>query len=404
MEILPIVSTLRRHKTTATLVVLEIALTCAIVCNALFLIQDRLARMDRISGTAENELLEISVAGIGTTADPAALTEQDLVALRAIPGVHAAASINMAPYGNSSWNSDVSTVPHDPSGRNVALYMGRGAIETLGVRLLAGRLFQDDELVTLDAAEGKSTHVPSAIITRSLADKRYPGGDAVGKALYVTGDDPQIVVGVIDDLLRPNDNEHPGQAYESVVLPVKLAITESGRYLLRVDPDQRGAVLATVEPTIDRVDPSRVLVRQRSLEEARRDYYRQDRAMAYLLGGVSIGLLLITALGVVGLASFWVQQRTRQIGIRRALGATRGDIRRYFMVENFILATAGIALGMALAYAINLWLMSKYQVPRLPADVLPIGALLLWLLGQVAVLGPATRASLIAPAVATRTV
>ena len=246
--------------------------------------------------------------------------------------------------------------------------------------------------------------MPSVIITRSLADKLYPGGDAVGKAVYVTGDDPQIVVGVIDDLLRPNDNQHPGQAYESAVLPVKLAIYEGGRYVLRVDPDQRDAVLAAVAATLDRVDPSRIVVRQRSLEAARRDYYRQDRAMAYLLGGVSIALLLITALGVVGLASFWVQQRTRQIGIRRALGATRGDIRRYFMVENFILATAGIALGMALAYAINLWLMSKYQVPRLPADVLPIGALLLWLLGQLAVLGPATRASTIAPAVATRSV
>jgi putative ABC transport system permease protein len=404
MEILPIVSTLRRHKMAAALVILEIALTCAIVCNALFLIHDRLARMDRASGTAEDELVEVSIAGIARAADAAALTEQDLAALRAIPGVHAAASVNMAPYGNSSWNSDVSTVPHDPTGRNVALFMGKDAVETLGVRLLAGRLFQPDEYVTLDAAEGKVTHVPSIVITRSLADKLYPGGDAVGKPLYATGDDPQVVVGVIDDLLRPNDHQHPGQAFEAMVLPVKLAISESGHYLLRADPDQRDAVLATVEATLDRVDPSRVLVRKRTIEEARRDYYRQDRAMAYLLGGVSLALLLITALGVVGLASFWVQQRTRQIGIRRALGATRGDIRRYFMVENFILATAGIAIGMALAYAINLWLMAKYDVPRLPADVLPIGALLLWMLGQLAVLGPATRASLIAPAIATRSV
>ena len=94
-----------------------------------------------------------------------------------------------------------------------------------------------------------------------------------------------------------------------------------------------------------------------------------------LLIGVALALLFVTALGIVGLASFWVQQRTRQIGIRRALGATRGDILRYFQTENFILATLGIVLGMALAYAINLLLMSKYQVPRLPAEFLPIGAL-----------------------------
>jgi putative ABC transport system permease protein len=126
--------------------------------------------------------------------------------------------------------------------------------------------------------------------------------------------------------------------------------------------------------------------------------------MAYLLIGVSLGLLVITALGIVGLASSWVQQRTRQIGIRRALGATRGDILRYFQVENFILTTAGIAAGMGLAYAINLWLMGAYEVPRLPAQVLPAGAVLLWLLGQLAVLGPARRASAISPAIATRTV
>ncbi len=126
--------------------------------------------------------------------------------------------------------------------------------------------------------------------------------------------------------------------------------------------------------------------------------------MAYLLAGVSVALLVITALGVVGLASFWVQQRTRQIGVRRALGATRGDILRYFQLENFILATAGIALGMALAYAINLWLMHSYQVARLPAGYLPVGAVLLWMLGQLAVLGPALRAAMIPPAIATRTV
>ena len=126
--------------------------------------------------------------------------------------------------------------------------------------------------------------------------------------------------------------------------------------------------------------------------------------MAYLLVIAAVALLVITALGMVGLASFWVQQRTRQIGIRRALGATRGDILRYFQLENFILATAGIVLGMGMAYWMNLFLMDKYEVARLPAEFLPIGALLLWLLGQVAVLGPALRASLIPPAVATRTV
>ncbi len=111
---------------------------------------------------------------------------------------------------------------------------------------------------------------------------------------------------------------------------------------------------------------------------------------------------MVTALGIVGLASFWVQQRTKQIGIRRALGATRGQILRYFQTENFLLASVGIVLGMLLAYSINLWLMGAYELPRMPITYLPIGAVLLWLLGQIAVFGPAHRAAAVPPAVATR--
>jgi putative ABC transport system permease protein len=177
-----------------------------------------------------------------------------------------------------------------------------------------------------------------------------------------------------------------------------------GNSSMRVDPTRAAEVLGGVDKVIEKADSSRIMLKRQTFAEVRREYFKQDRAVAWLLGGVSIALLVITALGVVGLASFWVQQRTRQIGIRRALGATRGDILRYFQLENFILATAGIVLGMGMAYAINIWAMDKFEVGRLPAEFLPIGALLLWLLGQIAVLAPALRASLIPPAVATRTV
>ena len=126
--------------------------------------------------------------------------------------------------------------------------------------------------------------------------------------------------------------------------------------------------------------------------------------MAWLLVAVIVALLVVTALGIVGLASFWVAQRTKQIGVRRALGATRGQVLRYFQTENFLLATVGIALGMLMAYGINLMLMDRYELPRLPAMYLPVGAVALWLLGQVAVFGPARKAASVPPAVATRSV
>jgi putative ABC transport system permease protein len=126
--------------------------------------------------------------------------------------------------------------------------------------------------------------------------------------------------------------------------------------------------------------------------------------MAWMLVAVIVALLVVTALGIVGLASFWVQQRTKQIGVRRALGATRGQVLRYFQTENFLLATLGIVLGMLLAYGINQLLMGKYELPRLPLAYLPFGAVTLWLLGQLAVFWPARRAAAVPPAVATRSV
>jgi putative ABC transport system permease protein len=402
MDFFQILSTLRRHRTAALLIILEIALTCAIVCNAVFLVRSRLARMDIPSAIAESELVRVRLTGIGTRTDASALTAQDLTAMRAIPGVKQAACVDMVPFGNSSWNNSISTINHDPTPPiNVAMYMGRDLVPTFGLHLIAGRDFTPEEYTEFDDPKAK---VPSVIITRAIAERLFPGKNAIGKALYVNGDDPQIVVGEIDQIARPNDVNGVEYAGYSVLVPVSIAYTIGGNYMLRVDPDRQQEVLAAVDGVLDKVNPNRIILGHQTFAEVRRDYFKQDRAMAYLLVGVSIALLVITALGVVGLASFWVQQRTRQIGIRRALGATRANILHYFQIENFILATVGIVIGMGMAYAINLWLMRAYHVDRLPASFLPIGAALLWLLGQVAVLGPALRASMIPPAIATRTV
>ena len=109
-------------------------------------------------------------------------------------------------------------------------------------------------------------------------------------------------------------------------------------------------------------------------------------------------------LGIVGLASFWVTRRIKQIGTRRALGARRFNIRSYFQTENGIMVVIGIALGIVLTYGFNLWLMENYNAPRLPWFYLPIGAAVVFALGQIAVLGPASRAARVSPAVATRSV
>ncbi|AKU51043.1 FtsX-like permease family protein [Xanthomonas arboricola] len=400
MEIRPILSTLRRHKTAAALIVLEVALSCAIISNALFLIGDRLERTQRPSGLAENELVTFVISGIGGDEDARALTETDLSALRSIPGVKYASSVSQIPYGDSMWVSGLKlTADQKNSTINVNDYTGDSqTLDTMGLTLIQGRRFTEGEFTWSD---DKTATIPSVILTKSAADKLFPGQSALGKSIY-RDDTPMKIVGIVEHLARVNDYGGAAVYDDSMLTPVKMTYKDGGRYLLRTDPARRDEVLRQAVAALEKNSTSRIIERPRVFEQMRRNFYRQDRSMAWLLITMSIALLIVTALGIVGLASFWVQQRTKQIGIRRALGATRGQILRYFQIENFLMASVGIVLGMLLAYSINVWLMARYELPRLPVLYLPIGALLLWALGQIAVYWPARRAAMVPPAVATR--
>ncbi len=137
---------------------------------------------------------------------------------------------------------------------------------------------------------------------------------------------------------------------------------------------------------------------------ARDEAYQDDRGLVVVLSVVCASLLAVTAFGIVGLTSYWVAQRRRQIGIRRALGATRNAIMRYFQTENLLIAGAGAAMGVALAVALNLWMVSAFEMQRLNTGYAMVGAAVVLLLGQAAVLWPAFKAASIPPAMATRAV
>lgn len=406
MELRPILSTLRRHKTAAALIVLEIALSCAIICNAMFLIGGRLERINRPSGVAEDEIVHIQITGIDQDDNAAALTASDLAALRALPGVKSTSVTNQVVFSNNSWNSGIDLSPDQtqPTLRTTVYFGDETLPETLGLKLVAGRFFRADEMVDWEAynAPGANVAIPVAIITREIADKLWPGQDPLGKTLYSWGESGSRVVGVVERLARTNNAGGPEVYYHSMILPLRIPYNAGGNYLIRTTPERRAAVLKAGVEALQRNGPNRIVLEQQTLQEMRHDFYRQDRAMSWMLVIVSVLLLVITALGIVGLASFWVAQRTKQIGVRRALGATRGQILRYFQLENFVLTTAGIVIGMLLAYALNQLMMSKVELPRLPAIYLPIGAMTLWLLGQLSVFGPARRAAAVSPAIATR--
>ncbi|WP_329741140.1 ABC transporter permease [Dyella sp. A6] len=410
MPIRPILSSLRRHKVAVWLLVLEIALTCAIICNAIFMIGNRLHRMHMPSGVDEHALVQIKLAAIAPIPDIYAQAREDLAVLRGVPGAQAVALTNQIPFQTSSSNVSIRTSPSQAHTiLSASSYFGEDLPQTMGMRVVAGRDLRPDEfvdagIVVKDLATGETKGLPAVLlVTQALAQRLWPGQNPLGKLVYVTPTLGLRVVGVLAHLARANPYNDAVAQY-SVIMPLFMGAGRDQSYIIRTRPQDRERVLKAAVAALKKANPERVVIEQRTFDQVRQKYFANDRAMAGILVGVIVALLIVTALGIVGLASFWVGQRRRSIGIRRAVGATRGDILRYFLTENFLLASIGIALGMVLAYGINLFLMTRYELPRLPAIYFPVGAIALWAIGQLAVLGPALRAAAVPPVVATRSV
>ena len=402
MPLRPLLASLTRHKLTVLLLALQVGLTCAIVCNVVFMIVNRTAQMRQPSGVAEDELVMIESIGLDEGENPLARHAADLAALRNIPGVTAVAAVDALPFNGNDWSNGIATTPNTDTDLTATAYNSTpGELGTLGLHLLEGRDFQPDEYLPMDSAHDWAgiNHVPVTIITRTLAERLFPGRSALGKVIY-PGDNPVRIVGVVDHLLRPHLREAASNDYSTLfpMLPDNNDVT----YVLRTAPQERERVLKQMADVLNQLDGNRILRKAQTFSQLRTDFFRRNRTMIGLLLAAAAGLLFVTALGIAGLASFWVQQRRRSIGIRRAIGATRSHILCYFQAENFLIVGGGIVPGMLLAYALNLWLMTHYELPRLPFLYLPIGAVLLWLLGQCAVLGPALRAAAVPPVMATR--
>jgi putative ABC transport system permease protein len=159
--------------------------------------------------------------------------------------------------------------------------------------------------------------------------------------------------------------------------------------------------MKAAEAQLYALDENRIL-HNKSMQQVRADAYRGDHGLIVLLTCICVALLVVTAFGIIGLTSYWVAQRRQQIGIRRALGATRRAIVRYFQTENFMIAATGAVVGIAFAMALNLWMVRSFEMVRMNDSRAVLGACIIVLLGQCAVLWPALRAASIPPALATR--
>jgi putative ABC transport system permease protein len=404
LAVRPILSALLRNRTGAVLVALQIAIALAVLVNALYIVVQRAEKMRRPTGIDVDNVIVISSKGFTERFQASSSLREDLAWLRALPGVVAATASGAIPLSNGG---DISPLVTRPDERRTDSYnnleIDEQGLDALGLRLVAGRNFRATDIQPALSIGDASRFVPEIIVSRALAARLYPHESALGKPVYDSLSQVATIVGVVDPAMGcfPS-SDHPDWVYFMPRYPYGFG---SGvRYLVRTRPGQRAALLSVIESHLSKSNPDRVVSSVRPLNFYRDLTYLADRAMEIYLATVTTLLVAVTCLGIFALATFNVSTRTKQIGTRRAVGARRRDIVRYFLIENGLITTAGVVVGCALALAAGYWLSLEYSLPRLNLYYLVGGVLLLWGIGQLAAWQPARRASAVSPSVATRTV
>ncbi|MBX9870126.1 MAG: FtsX-like permease family protein [Burkholderiaceae bacterium] len=410
MTIRPIFSALLRNKTAPLLVILQVAISLAILCNMMYIVNLRLSAAVRPSGiNAERDIFRLFYRPIDafSSQENKARKELQKQLLAALPGVVSVASTNQTPFGTSDSRTSIATDRKQiqPT-TNAGFYeTSDSLVKTLGLRLLAGRDFTPDDVVDRDENLSVRTNPKVVIVSQALAKLMYPDvSSVIGQSLlFGTGNDADEaqIIGVVETLITPSA-ENAADSNYTVISPVRN-LNRSSNFVIRTEAGQRDRVMLAAQEVLKKSSNNLAVIKADTLENDRERRYHADKGLAWMLVAVSVLLLLVTASGIVGMSTLWVAQRTKQIGVRRALGARKIDILWYFITENLIISSVGIALGVLLAVVLNQILVSQFELSKLPIAYLFIAPVIFWLLGVLAVIDPARRAANISPATATRT-
>jgi len=401
MEIGPIWRAMLQSKGGYILIALQIAVTMAIMVNAIAIMQERSIKMARPSGVDEANMFSLVSVGFKPDMDEMSLIKEDLDQLRNLPGIIDVVATNSHPLRQGGWSEGLHREPGvGKSVSSSAIYfVDEHGLDAFGVNLVDGENFAPEE-VSWDS-DSDDFWPATVIITQALAEDLFPDheGSYVGKEFWFNDDNPANIVGVVERLQAPWPTWTGVE--RSMLVPLQRE-SEFVRYVVRTEAGRRDELMPEVEELLSQSNRDRIIRSVSTVEEARKLAYLGDAAMIKILTFVVTLLTAITGLGIVGLASFSVARRTRQIGIRRALGATKPAIVRYFMLENFIVSSVGVVTGGILAIALNIAMVQAFSLTPLAWYVIPVAMITLWIVGQTAVAGPARKASNISPAIATR--
>jgi len=402
LQIKPILSTLMRNKSGPILLLIQIILSVAIVANASFIISERIALMDRDSGTAEEEVFNFRLYSFDSSIDLESQIQRDIRAIRELPGVIDAATTSMVPLSGGGWSSGYTVGSSEEKAKDTegaAIYYGdEHIVNSLGVELIEGRNFYEEEI--LIGSPDLATH---GIVSKAFAKETWGDEPAIGQIMYAGdfGEMPIKIIGVVDKLQGAWVNS--SYLDNSVILNVQL-VNVFTKVLVRAEVGTLAQLKEAIPATLHKDNRNRVIEGFTLISEHRKRVYRNHELMATVLSMMVVLLLLITSLGLAGMVMFNIERRTKQIGTRRALGAKKRDIISFFLVENYIICLAGGVIGALVAVQLGQQLMSLYSLPQLELIYPLVTVAGLIVLTTIAVIVPARKAARISPAIATRSV
>lgn len=387
-----ILRALRKHRTICVLIVVQVAIACAILGNGLHLVSQRYALQRLPTGLDEGHLVVLEVEALQGRLEEVQRAEV-LATVAALPGVDATAYVNALPF---SGRGGAFKLVHEGAierQTDAALYYGSvGFMETLGVQIVVGRGFAPGDFQPSNP-NPLATAV-TIILTESLSRQLSA---SVGSRIEVANR-KLTVIGIAEDVMKPV-LVSPDDAFNTAFIAAPPGGVASSRIVARTQQDATSGLGSEIAAAATRVTPETLIWSAQRLSEIRADYFKLDRTVIRLVFGLGIMLALVVAGGVGGLSSYWILRRYKQIAIRRALGARRRDIAWYFHIENLMITSMGVMLGFAGAIAVSVMLTKWLALPSMPIVPLSWGALAMIVIGQLAIIGPVRRALAVPPAV-----
>jgi predicted permease len=377
------------------LVVSEIALAAVLLVGAGLLMRSFIQLLDVQLGFQPSHAIasRIDMQGDVTREQRNAINAELIRKVSQIPGVEAAGLTDALPLDrNRTWNIYVEghQYPNNQRPLTFVYVVGPGYFRAMGIPTKAGRDFLDSDLPD---SKGEPPRPRPVIINETIARVLYPGVDPIGKPA-MTGGAPLTIVGVVADVRQTSLDEAP-------VAQMYLALAQGGAAgsdLVVRTALPASSLVPTLRRTMAGVDARLMATDIRLIDDLVDRAVSPRRFMVSLLGGFSLLALILASLGIYGVVSYGVSQRTPEIGVRMALGATPQDVRRQVLNDTLKMAVTGIVIGGVVAFALAR-VVSSLLFATSATDPVTFFGMVAVLLVVAAIAGylPARRASRIDP-------